>query len=358
VIRRENYFLVKQYLAYRQDVEQISISSARLEESWLRHVLEWAQERPFSDAPKIRPAFPAYILRARRDGDTEQLSRVYIDKVVRAARRFFEWLRIHEPGHGALTPAFADTLKTPRMAEMPEEHEIVTLDEIRAMAQAEVRGLREERIRAAAVFLFLSGMRIGAFITLPLKAVDIAAGEVKQWPRLGVRTKGGKHATTYLLPIHDLLDMVGAWDAFLRGRLPPSGLWFAPLSPTSGELDASADNRGVGRHRHAILRRDLQCWLSRVGLPYHSPHKFRHGHAVYSLKQADNVGDLKAISQNLMHSNLAVTDGVYAILSDEAVRERIEKLGHGEVDGLVNGEVAALLRALADRLERLENDDK
>jgi hypothetical protein len=93
-------------------------------------------------------------------------------------------------------------------------------------------------------------------------------------------------------------------------------------------------------------------------VPYHSPHKFRHGHAVYSLKQADNVGDLKAISQNLMHSNLAVTDGVYAILSDEAVRERIEKLGHGEVDGLVNGEVAALLRALADRLERLENDDK
>jgi hypothetical protein len=79
---------------------------------------------------------------------------------------------------------------------------------------------------------------------------------------------------------------------------------------------------------------------------------------VYSLKQADNVSDLKAISQNLMHSNLAVTDGVYAILSDEAVRERIEKLGQAVVDGLVNGEVAALLRALADRLERLENDEK
>jgi hypothetical protein len=39
------------------------------------------------------------------------------------------------------------------------------------------------RIRAAAVIWFLSGTRIGAFVTLPLSAVEIETRIVKQWPK-------------------------------------------------------------------------------------------------------------------------------------------------------------------------------
>jgi len=56
------------------------------------------------------------------------------------------------------------------------------------------------------------------------------------------------------------------------------------------------------------------------GLPYHSPHKFRHGHAVYVLSMAKDVAALKAVSQNLMHENLTITDGVYGVLSDTDVK--------------------------------------
>jgi hypothetical protein len=62
-------------------------------------------------------------------------------------------------------------------------------------------------------------------------------------------------------------------------------------------------------------------------LPYHSPHKFRHGNAVYSLKMAKDIQALKAVSQNLMHSNISITDGVYGILSDNDVRGQIAALG-------------------------------
>ena len=62
-------------------------------------------------------------------------------------------------------------------------------------------------------------------------------------------------------------------------------------------------------------------------MPYYSPHKFRHGHATYSISKAVTVADLKAISQNLMHSNLSITDGVYAVLSENELSERIGKLG-------------------------------
>jgi hypothetical protein len=47
---------------------------------------------------------------------------------------------------------------------------------------------------------------------------------------------------------------------------------------------------------------------------------------VYALKNAKDVPALKAVSQNLMHSNLSVTDGVYAILSKTDIKEQIKSL--------------------------------
>ena len=67
----------------------------------------------------------------------------------------------------------------------------------------------------------------------------------------------------------------------------------------------------------SIVIRDLQKWFSKIGLLYHSPHKFRHGHAVYAIKLAKDVSALKAVSQNLMHENLNVMDGIYGILSEK-----------------------------------------
>jgi hypothetical protein len=91
----------------------------------------------------------------------------------------------------------------------------------------------------------------------------------------------------------------------------------------------------AGGHRASIGTRDLRKWLSRVGLSYHSPHKFRHGHAVYALKMAKDVSALKAVSQNLMHENLTITEGVYGILSDNEVRKQIialsNKISSGDV---------------------------
>ena len=64
----------------------------------------------------------------------------------------------------------------------------------------------------------------------------------------------------------------------------------------------------------------------KVDLPYHSPHKFRHGNAGYSLKMARDIQALKAVSQNLMHSNISITDRVYEILLDNDVKGQITKV--------------------------------
>jgi site-specific recombinase XerC len=349
MINRGNWKLTKAYLEYRAEVDQVSSSTIRLEETWLRHVLEWANDKPFEQAPRIRPTFPEYMLSARLDGEKSQLSTVYIKKVVSAGKRFSGWLVKHHTGFsGVITPAWLDTLKAPRLETEAKEHEAVTLDEILAMAVAPVYSLRDRRIRAAAVFWFLSGIRIGAFVTLPICAVNLNDWSIKQWPSLGVRTKFTKRATTYLLDIPELMGVVREWDRQVRSNLPETSFWFAPLSPETETFDASIIE--VGDHRQQRASKDLKEWLERVGLKYHSPHKFRHGHAVYGLQHSKDVADLKAVSQNLMHSNLSITDGVYGILSSADVGKRIASLGQkAEAGQLTKDE---LLDQLAKLLEQ------
>lgn len=130
---------------------------------------------------------------------------------------------------------------------------------------------------------------------------------------------------SFLLDVPELMAVVADWDREVRSRLEPTTPWFAPLFPDTGGFDPGLPP--AGQFRVSRVNKDLKAWLSKVGLPYHSPHKLRHGHAVYALKNARDISDLKAISQNLMHSNLSITDGVYGVLSNLDVRTKITGLG-------------------------------
>ena len=352
MINRGNWILVREYLKYRKEVDLLSDKSVGLEKTWLTHLLKWAQEKPFDKVQKIRPTLPEFIVDARLDGSGESLSLAYVQKIIRSSYNFFKWLRTHKKGFGSISQAWLGTLKPPRMTIEYKEHEAVTIEEIIAIAQAPVQTLKERRIRAAAVFWFLSGIRIEAFVTLPIKAVDIENRKIKQWPKLGVRTKFQKHATTFFLNIPELLPVVKEWDDFVRENLSENYLWFANISPETGELDK--DKSSAGNHRHCGARKDLKEWLEKVDLPYHSPHKFRHGFAVYSLKQAKDISQLKAISQNMMHANISITDGIYGGLSDSDINEQIASLTEDKFPDNKDS-LRELLRKTLTRLDELEN---
>ncbi len=70
---------------------------------------------------------------------------------------------------------------------------------------------------------------------------------------------------------------------------------------------------------------------------------------------AKDVATLKAVSQNLMHENLAVTDGVYGVLSDTDVKRQIAGLGQqpsiGKADDVES--LSALLTEAIKRLDRI-----
>jgi integrase len=82
-----------------------------------------------------------------------------------------------------------------------------------------------------------------------------------------------------------------------------------------------------------------------TGVAHRSPHKLRHGHAVHALKRARTAAEFKALSRNLMHADLRITDSVYGVLTDNDVRDTIAGLG-GATPHKQNGQ-----RALIEMLE-------
>ncbi len=151
-----------------------------------------------------------------------------------------------------------------------------------------------------------------------------------------------------MLDIPNLLPVAKEWDKEVRSL--GCRLWFASVSPDTGKIDPSIIE--AGKHRNIRARKDLYDWLHRIGLPYHSPHKFRHGHAVYALKNAKDIPALKAVSQNLMHANLSVTDGVYGILSDFDVKNQISALGKDLEKSKDKKELILLIKELIEGFEK------
>ncbi len=347
MINRQNWKLTKTYLDYRLSVDQVSKGSLKKEQTHMRYLLEWCQETSFRDVGTVRPSFPEYMLVGRLDGEQRQLSAVYIKKILSTVRLFFSWLSDLNTGYTHIKRSWIKTIKVKRLSDVPKVKEAVTLDEILLIASQPVHNIFERRARATCVFLFLSGIRIGAFVSLPLQAVDISNRTIIQYPSLGVRTKNRKFAITYLLDIPELLKVVQDWDNEVRRA--SSLFWFAPFSFETGQIDKKVVS--IGEHRSILATRNIKQWLQAVGLPYHSPHKFRHGHIHYGRDRAVTLADFKAISQNVMHSSMKITDEVYSVLDDVGVAEKIKALGTGNKKG-VNQDVIKALKELISNMEK------
>jgi integrase len=117
----------------------------------------------------------------------------------------------------------------------------------------------------------------------------------------------------------------------------------------------------AGKNRHQSLNDRLALLFINANLPYKSAHKFRHGHAVFGLMNAKSPADYKAVSMNLMHSDIKVTDSIYAVLPNREVQQRISGLAsnaslqsedelHQYINTLSQDEVSKVLIMLAQRL--------
>jgi integrase len=332
MVNKQNYQFAREYLDYLSEVTQLDACSVDRYWFYLKHLLLWADEIFLSQVPNLRPTFPAYLTTARPASVDGPLAASTLKKIIQTVKRFLFWLKItYAREFRELSPAWIDALRPPRSVESPAEHEFITLDEVQRIIALPIdeHDLALRRDQAAAALLFLSGARASAFSTLPISAVDLPNRTIKQWPSLEVHTKNGKSATTYLLDIPELFTIVKCWDSWVRSQLPMTAMWYTPIISQWGEQTLSADRPGA--NRNVAIAKRLRLLFARAGLAYKSPHKFRHGHAVYALQHAKTMADYKAVSMNLMHEDIRVTDSIYAPLAGHEVQQRIAGLTNSAV---------------------------
>jgi integrase len=310
----------------------------------------WANEVPLAKALDIRPTFQSYLSTARLDDKGGTLAPATLEKIVRTARRFFRWLKARYPAEFRyVSIEWVDALRPPPNVSPVQDYEAVTLEEVRKLAALQIpdSDLAMRRDQAAAMMLFLSGMRASALGSLTLECVDIESRTIKQWPSLGVKTKNSKAATTYLLEIPELLDVVKRWDSFIRPQLPANAAWCTPIIGHWGEQVLSASR--PGKNRNVALAKRMRKLFNAAGLTYKSPHQFRHGHTIHALQGARTMADYKSVSVNLMHDDIVTTDTFYARPTSSEIKQRIARLSARPVlCAPADDELASFLRRLPD----------
>ena len=322
LITRRNYTETRRYLEYCEEVRHNSKGTCDFKRTAMNHLLEWATDICLTRAPDIRPTLPRYL------ADLD-ISVVYHTKLLSFARQFFEFaIRRWPDRYERVDHIYLDSLRSNLKEKEIKRRKIYTLEDVRALVAVAPRTLTEERIRAAVAFLFLSGMRVGAFVTLPLRAIhwDQRPVQLNQYPALGVRTKGSKAADTYLLPhpeLEDLRQIAHRWYKKAVAGTGGNGLYYASLTPDR-EFDPV---QVAGDHRDGNIRLHLRRLCQRARMEYLSPHHLRHGHTVWAMDKAITRADMKAISQNLMHESLETTDRIYSHLVDDDVASHIANLG-------------------------------
>ncbi len=345
MIRRENWLMTESYLAeLRESASNKSLDTISRYEFSLRPLLIWADDLSFENAFSTNnQSFSSYVanLHARRgDGFLAAESQ---KKIIIVSKIFLEWaiakrlVNSKKMGEDSLRK-----MVYPKVQSSGADPISVSFDEIKKIAAYDFgNNLALTRDQAAMCFAYLSGARADSIVSASIKTIDLEKMEFKQLKEMGVRTKNSKSAVTFLLPIPDLLNVVKRWDAIVRSSLPETALWYAPLDSKWGDYSFSVNE--AGKNRAGALAGQFKSIYEKIGMTDQSksPHKFRHGFAVYALSKCKNMADYQAVSRNLMHSNLAITDSIYAVMEREERRK------------VIAGFAPSYLPAVEDDLEKL-----
>ena len=300
--------------------------------SRLRHVLEWAVDTPFSSGSEIMPTFPATWEALKNKKGEFALAAASYTATCKTVRAFYTWAKSHySREYRNIDLAWILTIRPPRSRSEQsqiKERERYSLDEVIKLVTFPAEKPQLRRMQAAAALLFLSGMRVGALVSLPADCVDLENLRVYQLPEKGVNTKNHKAGITSLLNIPILLDVCRAWKSHLEENAFPGCLYFAAFAEVGAHSKFAKENPPLKtiKDLNKPFSKFLRELCSIAEIPYRSAHKFRHGHAVYSLKKAQNMEQLKAISLNLMHSSIGITDGIYGNLANDNVHDVITSL--------------------------------
>lgn len=268
--------------------------------------------------------FKRHLASARNEKTHTALSPGTIHGTLRELKAFFTWLA-DQPGYKskvshADAAYFTPDRRSSRAARggcwkphpSPEQMRHV-------LAQMPAETVLQRRDRALFAFLFLTGSREGAAITMRLNHVDLAARCVHFDGRT-VDTKFGKSSSTSFFPVGELAgEVLAQWI----GELRTIHFWGPtdPLFPRTlvgigrnGAFEAIGLDRAQWKSPSRLVQIFKQAFLA-AGLPPSSPHRIRDTLAEMAREFCRTPEEYKSWSQSLSHDDVLTTFTSYGSVS-------------------------------------------
>jgi integrase len=175
-------------------------------------------------------------------------------------------------------------------------------------------------------------MKDAAVRTITLGSIDTNKMIVIQDPKKGVNVKFSKAIYSKIFPFDkELIDIIRQWIEYLRNR------GFGDLDPLFPKSKSIKSDEGFSYEIASGVTNEF--WSSSVSirtifkeaarrskLNYFQPHTFRHASMHRALLLAKGGLELKAISQNFGHEDVATTLTYYANFSPNELFEVLEKI--------------------------------
>lgn len=298
-----------------------------------------ADYRDFNE--RVAESFRKYLATNKNPKTKKVLSLTSQYHALRYLNTFFLWLS-GQPGYRSkIRPDQVDYLrlskKEARIANASKHPIYPTMEIILSLCRSiKIRTEIDRRDRALIAFTALSGMRDLAIVSLPIGCYDPSNRVVEQDPANGVKTKFSKQITTRIFDFNDeLYDYFIDWYNFLiKEKLYKNT---DPLFPRSKVQQGEDNNLNfVAKEVEPLfwsdagaMRRIFNTRFENANLSYFSPHKFRHFAIFRAYKAICTAEEMKAVSQNVGHENIATTF-TYGNIEPQRVTEVIGNMDFQE----------------------------
>lgn len=330
---QSNFNQIEAFLKYLSKKRHVQPNSISIYERYEKKILEWSGNKYLYNAGKFKLSFPEYIDKCRKE-DGSEYDQDYINGACSFARRFFDYACKHFDMYQVRLPdTFFDEFIPIEKINSMDKLEYYTESDMLKIAAIKRISITDLRNIAAFIMLYLSGMRIAAFLTIPIKDIDLGRGILIQDPANGTYTKLNKKGETVLLDHPILLEIVREWDRTVRENCPLESTWFARLTsrrdfdPKIIQYRDRQDPRTYkeAKSNYHNLTRSMEDLCKRAGIPYKSPHKGRYGNIHKWMETVTTMEEKQALAENSLHT-LPVLEKIYSRMpscESNAVMQRL-----------------------------------
>ncbi len=266
--------------------------------------------------------FTDWLRNKKKAHSKENVSLTYCYHTLRFIKLFFDWLS-KQKGYKKIDSNAVDylhlTKKETQEATQPKDIKCPDLEDVKKVIE-NIKGEMEIEMRDKALLSLavMTGARIEAIMTLPMKSFDREKQILYQDTSLGIKTKNSTNITSVLIPFFykETLTYFLRWYDYLekqRGFTPENPI-FPATKIENGKENISYYNTGKVSTEflkaQTALRKIFEKRFKNAGVIYYHPHSFRHLLVRQISKLRLTEEQKRAFSQNFGHKYTGTTFGI------------------------------------------------